>query len=83
MRGQIDDLSLRAAPSFAMNTSEKTCKVQNWSEYNDALVDRGRLTVWISEEAVEGWKADRPPQQGAQWTFSDLAVQTCLRRACR
>ena len=62
-----------------MSTSGETCKVQNWSEYNDALVDRGRLTVWISEEAVEGWKADRPPQQGAQWTFSDLAIERCLQ----
>ncbi|MBB4090440.1 hypothetical protein GGP98_002259, partial [Salinibacter ruber] len=47
-----------------MSTSDKTYKVQNWSEYNEALVDRGRLTVWISGEAIEGWEDDSPPQQG-------------------
>ena len=62
-----------------MSSSEKTHKVQNWGEYNDALVDRGRLTVWISGNAAEDWKSDRPPQQGAQWTFSDQAIKTCLQ----
>ena len=63
----------------AMSTSDTTYKVQNWSEYNDALVNRGRLTVWISEEAIEGWKHDGPPQQGAQWVFTDVAIETCLQ----
>ena len=62
-----------------MSTSDETHKVENWSEYNDALVDRGRLTVWISEEAIQDWKADREPQQGAQWIFTDRAIGTCLQ----
>ena len=62
-----------------MSTSEDSSSVDNWSTYNDALVDRGRLTVWISEEAIDHWKADRPPQQGAQWIFTDRAIQTCLQ----
>lgn len=59
--------------------SDETYKVQNWSEYNEALVDRGRLTVWLGEEAIENWKHDGPAQQGAQWIFTDLAVKTCLQ----
>jgi hypothetical protein len=62
-----------------MTTSDQTHKVQNWSEYNEALVDRGRLTVWFGEEAIENWKHDGPTQQGAQWIFTDLAVKTCLQ----
>jgi hypothetical protein len=62
-----------------MSMSDQTHKVQNWSEYNDALVDRGRLTVWLGEEAIENWKHDGPAQQGAQWIFTDLAVKTCLQ----
>ena len=54
-----------------MSTSDKTQKVKNWGEYNEASVDRGRLTVWISEEAIEGWKHEGPPQQRAQWVFTD------------
>ena len=45
----------------------------------NALVDRGRLTVWISEATIEGWKSDRPPQQGAQWIFTDCAIGACLQ----
>mgnify|MGYP006432521699 CR=1 FL=1 len=62
-----------------MSTSDETHKVENWSEYNDALVDRGRLTVWISEGTIQDWKADREPQQGAQWIFTDRAIETCLQ----
>lgn len=62
-----------------MSSSEEELTVDNWDEYNDALVDRGRLTVWISEEAIEKWKADREPQQGAQWIFTDRAIETCLQ----
>ena len=62
-----------------MSSSEETTTVENWGEYSDALVDRGRLTVWISEEAIQEWKADREPQQGAQWVFTDSAIETCLQ----
>ena len=65
--------------SLRMSTSDPSWTVDNWADYNDALVDRGRLTVWISEAAIEHWKADRPPQQGAQWVFTDRAIQTCLQ----
>ena len=62
-----------------MSSSEETTTVENWAEYSDALVDRGRLTIWISEEAIQDWKADREPQQGAQWVFTDGAIETCLQ----
>jgi hypothetical protein len=31
-------------------------KVTNWAEYDAGLRARGSLTVWFSEEAVEGWE---------------------------
>ena len=61
-----------------MSAKETTYKVQNWAEYNDALVERGSLTVWISQEAIEKWEYDGPNQQGAQWGYTDLAIRTCL-----
>jgi len=27
-------------------------RIRNWREYNRALINRGRLTVWIDEHAV-------------------------------
>ncbi|APS75144.1 hypothetical protein AVM70_16335 (plasmid) [Piscirickettsia salmonis] len=34
--------------------------VTNWAKYTDSLRNRGRIDVWISEKAIEGWyKKDR------------------------
>ena len=37
---------------------KKKYKVVNWKEYNQALVDRGDFTLWISEEVIEQWRHD-------------------------
>ena len=31
-------------------------KITNWAEYNKGLKNRGNITVWISEEAIEAWE---------------------------
>jgi IS5 family transposase len=53
-------------------------RVRNWSEYDRALVNRGSLTIWISEEAIAGWKPDGPKQRGGQKEYSDFAIETAL-----
>jgi len=37
----------------------KQYKVINWAEYNQALVDRGSFTLWISEEVIKQWRHER------------------------
>jgi len=32
-------------------------RVTNWATYNQALVDRGSLGLWISPEAISSWNA--------------------------
>jgi hypothetical protein len=34
-------------------------RVTNWSEYNEGLRQRGDLTVWISDDALDLWAAPR------------------------
>ena len=58
--------------------AKKTYRVGNWSEYNSALVQRGSLSVWISEEASANWLYDGPAQWGQDPTYSDFAIETCL-----
>jgi hypothetical protein len=41
-----------------------TYRVRNWATYNDSLVQRGSITVWISDEVIEGWKANRSIRTG-------------------
>src|ERR1700753_2429645 len=39
-------------------------RVTNWPEYDAALVKRGSLTVWITEEAVAAWHAPATGERG-------------------
>ncbi|QHS30895.1 IS5 family transposase (plasmid) [Piscirickettsia salmonis] len=53
--------------------------VTNWAKYTDSLRNRGRIDVWISEKAIEGWyKKDRVYDgTGTPFLYSDLAIITC------
>ena len=39
-------------------------RVSNWSEYNEGLRQRGDLTVWISDDALDLWAAPRRTTPG-------------------
>lgn len=53
-------------------------RVQNWSAYNASLRQRGSLIVWVSEDAIRGWNAEKRTTPGGQPIYSDLAILTCL-----
>ncbi len=52
--------------------------VNNWAEYDRALVLRGDITLWISEDAISSWKPAPSGRRGAQRKFSDQAIETAL-----
>jgi len=39
----------------------KCYRIDNWSEYNKALVQRGSLNIWVDEKAVKGWLSFKGP----------------------
>ena len=53
-------------------------RIRNWSQYNDALVSRGSLTLWVDQAALDAWRYHGPAQQGAQFLFSDAAIECLL-----
>ena len=53
-------------------------RVTNWPEYDAALVRRGSLTVWLTEEAVEAWHAPATGERGGQPIYSAIAIETGL-----
>lgn len=58
---------------------KKQYKVRNWKEYNEALVNRGRILFWITEEAMQDWlEKQRTGKRGKPKVFSNTAVQTAL-----
>ena len=63
--------------SFA-SQKKAVYRVKNWSAYDQALVQRGSLTVWLSEEALDSWGYAGPTQRGAQFVYADLAIEAAL-----
>ena len=53
-------------------------RVRNWSAYDAGLKQRGSLTVWCTPNVASAWYYQGPSQRGAQYTFSDVAIQTAL-----
>jgi len=58
---------------------KKKYKVRNWKEYDEALVNRGRIIFHITQEALEKWKRyQRTGKPGKPRFFSDTAIETSL-----
>jgi hypothetical protein len=54
-------------------------RVRNWSAYNRALINRGRLTLWFDEDAVSAWRNTSPSSgPGAPKTHPDTAIQSAV-----
>jgi IS5 family transposase len=53
-------------------------RVFNWHDYDAALRNRGSLTIWFTEEALAGWRAQPRTTPGGQRHYSDLAIETAL-----
>src|SRR5437764_7257462 len=53
-------------------------RIRNWNQYNDALVRRGSITLWVDEDTLRAWQYQGPARRGAQFEYSDLAIQCLL-----
>jgi len=56
-----------------------TYGIRNWKEYNRALVGRGNLTLWFSDDVIQGWYSGRPEsRRGRRFTYSDACIELAL-----
>ena len=53
-------------------------RVKNWSDYDKALVHRGSITFWLSEEFEKNWRHTGEKQRGSQFDYSDQAIFVML-----
>jgi hypothetical protein len=51
-------------------------KVKNWGEYDQALQNRGSLTLWVTPEALAAWHAPQTGRRGRSPLYSDVAIET-------
>ena len=53
-------------------------RVKNWSEYDKALVQRGSITFWMSDDFETIWRHKGEKQRGSQFDYSDQAILVML-----
>jgi hypothetical protein len=53
-------------------------RITNWKSYNKSLVQRGNITLWISEEVIESWNYEGARQKGGQYEYSDSCIECLL-----
>ena len=57
---------------------KQTHKIANWPAYDQALVARGSLTFWFTDEAISKWTAPPSGKAGGQRKYSNLAIEPAL-----
>ncbi len=53
-------------------------RVANWAAYEAGLRRRGSLTLWVSDEAIAGWRAAPRRTPGGQARYSATAIETAM-----
>lgn len=55
--------------------TKSTYRLRNWSHYNKALVRRGSLTLWVTDDILAQWQNhQRTGRRGVPRTYSDTAI---------
>lgn len=52
-------------------------KVKNWPAYNRSLANRGRITLWLSDDVIVSWYHQGERQPGGKVKYSDACI-ICL-----
>jgi len=53
-------------------------RVKNWSKYDKALVQRGSIMFWMSDDFEKTWLYTGEKQRGSQFDYSDQAILVML-----
>ncbi|AIK96737.1 hypothetical protein ID47_08395 [Candidatus Paracaedibacter acanthamoebae] len=66
--------------SGAIHKRQKHYRLQNWPDYNQALINRGDLTLWFCEDLHHNWYAQKSPipKKGRPLHYSDHAITLIL-----
>jgi len=66
----------------SIKKKKKKYLVKNWKQYNESLMNRGKVFFYISEEVLSQWnsnpKKKESQKRGRPEKYSDLAIETAL-----
>ena len=74
---RVYDLDMRSKVHPKCTTKYR---VGNGSAYEQALVQRGDVTLWLSADAIAAWRPSLSGRPDAPKTFSDGAIETAVTR---
>jgi hypothetical protein len=74
LKDQITHLPDNADRSVA----KQKFKITNWPTYNKALINRGSITFWLDDEAIQAWYESATPFHEADLS----AILTLPSRLC-
>jgi len=59
--------------------AKKAYRVRNWRQYNEALVQRGSITLWLNEKVIRDWYVKNSLRgRGRPKKYSDVAIECGL-----
>ena len=62
-----------------MRKKKQQYRIRNWSQYNKALANRGSITFWFDEDAINSWlNFSQTGHRGKPRTYGDACIQCML-----
>lgn len=59
--------------------NKSTHRIRNWRDYNQALVNRGRINFWFDEASITSWVNDvATGKRGRPQVYTDVAIECAL-----
>jgi len=65
-------------PKRTQSRPKTLYRVKNWSTYDKALVQRGSITFWMSDDFEKTWLYSGEKQRGSQFDYTDQAILVML-----
>lgn len=76
---QADNQPLKAKKPPKQPVEPKTeYRLNNWPEYNKALLQRGCITIWLDETTLAQWYYQGPRTPGGLCRYSEPCIQAAL-----
>ncbi|HFK4799732.1 transposase [Klebsiella pneumoniae] len=58
------------------SVAKQKFRITNWSTYNKALINRGSLTFWLDDEAIQAWyESATPSSRGRPQRYSGVSLE--------
>lgn len=64
---------------FVKRKKKQQYRIRNWNQYNKALMNRGSITFWFDEDAIQAWlNFSRTGKRGKPRTYGSACIEVML-----